>query len=407
MRKKIPIFLLLCVCVANTGCQPANVGTPTMPRAGSDSNPTTTHAHTPEVQPICVPNINTISPPFLWTEYSSDIVGDVIYKIIVTPNEVIWFFSDQGVTEYHDGSWTNYTNISGYSGFPEIQYAIDPDDNLWISTKGNGLLFFDGESWANVNESDGLPENNVTVLAIAPDGILWGGTENNGVFSFDGENWTVYDIADGLPDSSITTLVLSSTGSVWVGTQSGDLLRYDGQNWRNYHIVIGNDAENNFITSIAISPNGSLWIGSRAGLILFKDEVQAFYSSSWENYQPVNDIAIDSDGTVWFSVSDSGLFHILETENMGEMDLWGEPSGWEYYNSDNGLSDNWISDITIDAHGGIWAGTFNHGLSYFDGISWTSFVPNLPCGRIWNIAATVDGDIWVGTGGGAIRFFLP
>ena len=71
--------------------------------------------------------------------------------------------------------------------------------------------------------------------------------------------------------------------------------------------------------------------------------------------------------------------------------------------------------ITIAPDGALWFGTSNwllaegHGLSRFDGKSWTSYTSanGLANNEVQSIAVAPDGALWFGTMGGVSRYSPP
>ena len=70
------------------------------------------------------------------------------------------------------------------------------------------------------------------------------------------------------------------------------------------------------------------------------------------------------------------------------------------YTSQDGLINNYVECVAIDANDNIWFGTA-FGISMFNGSSWISFDqsthPLMLSNDIKAITATSNGDIWIGT----------
>ena len=47
---------------------------------------------------------------------------------------------------------------------------------------------------------------------------------------------------------------------------------------------------------------------------------------------------------------------------------------WMHFTTKDGLIDNKICAINIDANDNVWFGSFDKGVSRFDGKTWTSYV---------------------------------
>ena len=75
---------------------------------------------------------------------------------------------------------------------------------------------------------------------------------------------------------------------------------------------------------------------------------------------------------------------------------------WKYYNTSNGLTNDYITAIKQDRSGIIWVGTYGGGVCKYDNEQWSSIQVNggLLDNHIYSIEEDVYDDIWVGTEGG-------
>jgi ligand-binding sensor domain-containing protein len=77
------------------------------------------------------------------------------------------------------------------------------------------------------------------------------------------------------------------------------------------------------------------------------------------------------------------------------------------YTTADGLVDNSVNCVDVDANDNIWFGTQN-GISKFDGTSWETHTISTDSGIIHNTIAAIcvmnNGDVWVGTDYGASKF---
>ncbi|MEO6305428.1 MAG: two-component regulator propeller domain-containing protein, partial [Bacteroidia bacterium] len=79
---------------------------------------------------------------------------------------------------------------------------------------------------------------------------------------------------------------------------------------------------------------------------------------------------------------------------------------WLSFDQTNGLANNNVQAIAIDAMGNKWFGTYGSGLSKYDGANWTTYTVNdgLICDFIRTIKIDTNGDVWIGTEGGVSKF---
>lgn len=161
----------------------------------------------------------------------------------------------------------------------------------------------------------------------------------------------------GLGQRTVNDIVQDSEGYLWIATWSG-LIRYDGRVTNIY--LVGdseNDLKSNKITSVRESKDGNLWVGTRArGLFLYDKLRDAFVSyqtliPELLPFKNVWDIELDSDGKPWVA-TEKGLIKIEDSEIS-------------VFNTDNGLSFDFITSIYKDSEEQFWL-TSEFGLNQFD-----------------------------------------
>jgi len=112
------------------------------------------------------------------------------------------------------------------------------------------------------------------------------------------------------------------------------------------------------------------------------------------------------------SLCDDHHGHVfLGTEDQG---LWrydpAAPTGRQYahFTTKDGLADDDVYALLVDAKGRLWAGT-RRGLSVYNGKRWKTYGPREGLGgsRVFALAACpVGGDVWIATEGGLTRYSL-
>ncbi|MGJ7901529.1 ATP-binding protein [Lysobacter sp. 1R34A] len=109
----------------------------------------------------------------------------------------------------------------------------------------------------------------------------------------------------------------------------------------------------------------------------------------------VNRIAEDRQGYLWLATS----------EGLARYD----GSGYRVWRREQGLRDNFLWAVHVDAHNRVWIGTSQSGLAmldaerkqfrYYDRAN----TPGLGDNNIWSIASTPDGALWFGTAHGGLH----
>jgi sugar lactone lactonase YvrE len=133
-------------------------------------------------------------------------------------------------------------------------------------------------------------------------------------------------------------------------------------------------------------------------LILITTVFSVSFSQEWSVYlagKQINCLA-DEGQYLWVGTTD-GLVKL--NKSTGEFIVYGK------WNSK--LPDNWVTAIAIDGQGNKWIGTFG-GLVKFDGVNWTVYKESnsgLPDNRVCAIAIDGGGNKWIGTYGGGLAKF--
>jgi ligand-binding sensor domain-containing protein len=372
-----------------------------------------------------------------WTTYTTadGLAGNWITAIASDPAGNLWFGTwDSGVSKYDGFKWTTYTSADGLAGNWIDAITSDPAGNLWFGTKscyianysaicaGVGLSKFDGAHWTTYATANSLADNSITTIASDPAGNIWFGTSGHGVSKFDGANWTTYTTADGLADNSIIAIASDPAGNVWFGAplrcersscHYSGVSKFDGTNWVTH--FSDNGLACSWVNAIASDPAGDMWFGIKSE---FADGcysvggVSKFDGLNWTYYttadgladDSVTAIASDSAGNMWFGTEGYGVSKFDGTH-------------WTTYITADGLAGNWITAIASDPGGNMWFGTRyecnnvgqcdnGHGISKFDGVTWTTYTTadGLADNVVSAVASDPSGNVWVGARGRVSKF---
>ncbi len=331
---------------------------------------------------------------------NSDLPTNAILDILFDDDGSIWFCTqDSGLIHYADGTYRLYNSTTADPFTADMVKAIVKDKNgvYWIATEYDGLFKMHNNTFTQyTSDSTGHNFSFLTDLAIqngGPDeegGAIWIGAWSNGLFRYDGNNWEYFDQASGiLPDNSVNAVAVehnpdpnSQESVVWVGTGSG-LRKYDGTDWQN--VSVG-DQYDLWINDIALENggtvygNGKMIVGCENGQLCINDgnEWTIFnMADAWNPNNAIKKVALDSEGTKWFAMTDEGLGMYDGTQLLS------------YYTDNSGIAGNYVMELAVRESADsteVWCSTMYNGyngISIFTrakttGLEKTSLLPTNP-----------------------------
>ncbi|HEX4909871.1 MAG TPA: two-component regulator propeller domain-containing protein [Permianibacter sp.] len=257
----------------------------------------------------------------------------------------------------------------------------DRQQQLWFGTTDSGLLRRQHGQWQQVPllSAEGTNRQRAEALAVHAltedqHGRLWVGTFGAGLFVLnpDGGPTRQYDFRNediaSLSSSYVLTVFEDHQGEIWVGTENGlDLVRESANGVMHFRrfgaqLPVGFQAIDTEVMAIAEDYDGQLWIGGMGGLV-----------------------RIDRD-------RDAMTLYQHDADNR------------------NSLSGNSVTAIRLAPDGDIWVATtdgLNRVHRNVDGnyeITRFGASDGLPTGTIYGILPGVDGELWLSSSSGLIRF---
>ena len=349
------------------------------------------------VEPYTPIRPDPVLEPWRWTTFdqTSGLAGGV-RDLYEDREGNIWIATNQGAQKYDGYRWTTYTTEDGL-GHDQVRSILqDREGAMWFRTidggvsrfaPGSGLPLQDrgrgpGQApgsepgqiaWTTWTETDGLPANAAKYGALAQsrDGSIWLGAEDisdtegvrSGLARFDGETWERVDIPVGPPRPPVGSLLVSSDGSLWVGTQYHGILRYD--------------------PSMATGEAGWTRYDQLEGAPI-----------AW-----VTGVTEGRDGSLWFACFDNRVRRILRL--APGISSKGAGRVWHSYTTEDGLPDGRFSKTWQALDGSVWTKGSSKSLSRFDGTRWETY--DLPRKTGNRCSSTRDGAFWFfGLGGDRI-----
>lgn len=343
------------------------------------------------------------SPPE-WENYSQgggQLVDDHITAITVGPGNAVWVGTPAGVSRYLPGGPTEWHTITEANGLSSnnISSISVHQDTVWFGSLDNMVMsqYHLNQGWDLVQVPGEIPHFDLRCVAVAADGSLWIGTAYTGLIHYmpnAAEKWATLDTSNsGLVDDQVHDILVAPDGSLWIATNKG-ISHYtpgDPPEWE----TIAPSVTPYVVRSLAWGQDGSLWVGLKNSIAHYMPG----QTPAWETFTSQNspypggnvaDIAVDSDGSVWFGSYGGGVIHYSPTLS---------PT-WQIYTTGNsGLVNDRVTALALSQGGKLWVGTEN-GVSHRTGSGWENFgvEHGLTGSAIRAILADNDDSAWFGRG---------
>ncbi|WP_316828529.1 two-component regulator propeller domain-containing protein [Pedobacter miscanthi] len=369
----------------------------------------------------------------------------VLFFLLLSPFFAV--FNCEGQSHY----FKQYQADDGLAHNSVNTIIQDKKGMIWIGTRG-GLNRFDGytfKTFKNEKNKFGNIGNNIIVsLAEDKKGMLWVGT-GRGVFKYDPYkevftsldstlqkyiNYIVVDHQNNLyflanrelfkyiqEDNRVINLKISAAciaidehGNIVIGNDNGELVTYNPQDGSKTSVsIIGRNVPSNLrsISKIFPAGNNNILVGCfKRGLKSYNTKTGIIKSLILKNSDNtdiyVRDITAGENQEYWIA-TESGIYiyNLATNANSNLRKRPGDPYS---------IPDNAVYTVCKDNEGGMWAGTYFGGLSYFskNNARFEKYYPLLGTNSISGnavreICPDSQGNLWIGTEDASVNKFSP
>lgn len=147
-------------------------------------------------------------------------VQPVVISILPDDKGGVWIASKTGFYKVEGDSVVHLEGQNSVFSRIGKHLARDREGGVWMATRLNGIMHYDGNRVRTYKEEDGLVHNHVMNVTEDHNGNIWVGTYL-GLSKFDGENFCYLTQREGLPANSIFLVQIDSEGNLWAGTEKG------------------------------------------------------------------------------------------------------------------------------------------------------------------------------------------
>src|SRR5580658_7373127 len=191
----------------------------------------------------------------------------------------------------------------------------------------------------------------------------------------------------GFPRGPVYAIAQSSDGYLWIGTQAG-LFRFDGRNFRVLQNVPGLP-NGQSVYGLMSDGHGNLWIRPQGNLVRYRNGTFDTPVSPLDFR--ITAMCDSNGGDLLISVMDRGLM----AYRQGKFEMVADTRD---------LPRSPVLSIAQTPDGGIWSGTRDAGLSRAEPGHPVPIEEGLPDLKVNSLLAGTDGELWVGTDSGIVRW---
>ncbi len=313
-----------------------------------------------------------------------------IISLRMDSNGALWAGTfSAGLVRIYKGKLSYLNKSNGLTSNSISDIYEDHEGSIWISTNTGGINRLADVRIITYTEKNGLASNSVFGVFQDSKARIWIGSLDSGITLIDGNRFYRYGKDDGLPSNCVYAFDEDADGNIWIGTIKG-IVRYNAL-YRSFESGFPGVGNNSF-RSIHVDSKNRLWAGSSLGVL---------YRFSGEKFEPVRNynyriqyIHSEPDGTLWLSTRGAGIIRFKNSKS-------------EFFNTQSGLSSDFIVTFHKDSKGNLWFGTNGGGANIYHNEKFYQITPEegLPDRVIYNITEDNYGNIWMGSNRGI--FMLP
>lgn len=302
---------------------------------------------------------------------ASSLGCDIVRSLKTDDQGRIWVGTYEGLSlyDYDKERFLNFQYKKGRKNMPVNKIVTVNEELLLIYTDGELILFnTHTQSFSKSQLNPDLFMISPTSINRQGDNIYIGSRE--GLFSYSISQNTIISIApDILKGKHISVVLQQSPTLLWVGTEGNGLYLINPLNNKAKQYTATSETphaiSSNYIRVLSLDTQNRLWVGTINSLNIYQKESDSFsiYESNplkegSLSQASIRSIFVDSQGGMWLGTFFGGLnyYHPLKNRFLKIQSI---PNR-------NSLNDNVINYITEDKDNNLWIGTNSGGVNFYN-----------------------------------------
>src|SRR5450432_561865 len=314
------------------------------------------------------------------------ITDKIIFSILQDRNGFIWIGTDKGLYRF-DGEYTQvYENFTAGA----VNLIEDTDGHIWFINNSNIGMIDLKQGTVSISSEITTISPQIPKMILDVHGLIWiSRISNLGVSIIDPKTKTYkhLDRSTGLAGIYKWGIYEDGNKNIWLTGANGIEIINAERNKIHYLNKI-NGLGNDTVRAITGDKNGIVWVAFHHGGVDAVDIKQgiitAYGAAQGIDNTATYRLAIDQKNKVWMSTS--GSLVCLDPDR----------GLYKYFNSRDGIPEDYILDIMIDDHQRLWVGSYSGGVSVIEQEGETTH----PVGEksLSTLLEDSKGKIWVGAG---------
>ena len=277
----------------------------------------------------------------------------IVNHVYEDQNGYLWFSTETGLCRF-DGLQVKYfhdeTSVQPIRLQEANAFCQDQNGDILIGSEGHLFVYKSRQEQFSVKKcafTDRSQLKSITSLKVYDD-KLWMGTQQGLYFASLADSLTFQPLActktnDGCP-FQISCLLVGPGNHLWVGSKQQGLFMLKKEGAARYRLkpITLEEMDSPHILNLVVYDNYHLLAVTDKGLITINSKQQQRRLLACDNITAVN---VTSSGEIWCSTFGSGLYFFKS--------LWERPVKYEHYSINNSTL-NFINTSFVDSRDNLW-----------------------------------------------------
>jgi ligand-binding sensor domain-containing protein len=314
---------------------------------------------------------------------------DNIVKKLAFANNTIWLATeDQGVVKFDMASQRFFTIESPWTHGSVTDFVVG-NEKLWIGSAREGLLAIDLK--VHRDRTYNFNHGSIACMLKDQEGNIWMGSKT-GVIRTPGDQLKFTEQLLPSRDNDVLAITSGTDGTIWFSTKDGLFAKHDGD--ASSAKMLSNTPYEKFtVISLYEDNAGYIWAGLYGQGVLrinSRDKTIRYYSKELRNG---NVLSITGKGdTIWLATLGGAEQVTLDGNNVS----------FKNFNSENGLSSDFIYQVFVDSQSRVWFATDGRGVDMKDSSGFHHLEEGLPSKVVYGFAEDNNKNVWVNVQGNGI-----